>query len=107
MDFFLKYKIIILRSVGVLMLLIGFAVHFWATPKMAVSQNEIAAANVARMEASVAGHSKNTKDAKPDMSTFTKSLMSAQEQRARYITVFAMIMGVLFLGYSFLKKEEN
>ena len=96
----------IVRSVGVVMLLIGFAVHFWATPKMGLSENEIAAANVARMEASVKGHSKSVKKAKPDMSHFTKALTSAQQQKARYITIFAMILGILFLGYSFLKKEE-
>ncbi len=107
MDFFFKHKIVILRTIGVLMLLIGFGVHFWATPKTRVSENEIAAANVARMEASVAGSSKSVKSARPDMSTFRKSLMSVQEQRTRYITILAMVIGVLFLGYSFLKKEED
>ena len=107
MEFFLKHKVILLRSIGILMLLVGFAVHFWARPQMGVTENEIAAANVARMEASVAGHSKSVKKSKPDMSHFTKSLTSAQQQRAKYITIIAMLMGILFLGYSFLKKEEN
>ncbi len=107
MEFFLKHKIIILRSLGIIMLLVGFAVHFWTTPKMGVSENEIAAANVARMEASIAGHSKSAKKAKPDMSHFTKSLTNAQQQRAKYITIFAMLLGILFLIFSFLKKEED
>ena len=107
MDFFLKHKIIILRTVGALILLIGFAVHFWVTPKTVASENEIAAANVARMEASVAGHSKSVKKAKPDMSHFTKSLANAQRQQTRYITVFAMVFGVLFLLLSFFKKEDS
>lgn len=107
MEFFLKHKVMILRSVGVLMLLIGFAVHYWVTPKTGASENEIAAANVARMEASVAGHSKSVKTAKPDMSHFTKSLADAQRQRTKYITIFAMVLGGLFLLLSFLKKEDS
>jgi len=107
MEFFLKHKIIILRSIGVVLLLIGFAVHFWTRPKTGASENAIAAANVARMEASVAGYAKSVKKAKPDMSHFTKSLTSAQQQRAKYITIFAMVLGVLLLGASFLKKEED
>jgi len=104
MEFFLKHKIIILRTLGIIMLLVGFAVHFWVTPKMGVSENEIAAANIARMEASVKGSVKKTKS---DISHITKALSQAQQQRAKYITIFAMILGVLFLAYSFLKKEEN
>ena len=107
MEFFTKHKIIILRSLGVVMLLIGFAVHFWTNPQKVMSANEIAAANVARMEASVKGNAKNVTKAKPDMSTFTKALTTAQQERARYITIFAMILGILFLGYSFMKKEED
>ncbi|WP_457749280.1 hypothetical protein [Sulfurimonas sp.] len=107
MDFFLKHKIIIVRTIGIIMLLLGFVIHFWAMPKMLVSENEIAAANVARMEASVKGRTAVAKKIKPDMSHFTKALVSAQQERMRYITIFAMILGVLFLGYSFLKKEEH
>ena len=107
MEFFLKHKVIVLRSIGILMLLVGFAVHFWTRPQTAVTENEIAAANVARMEASVAGHSKSTKKAQPDLSHLTKSLTRAQQQQAKYITIFAMILGILLLIFSFLKKEEN
>lgn len=107
MEFFLKHKIVILRSAGALMLLIGFVIHFWAIPKSAVSVNEIAAANVARIEASVSGHTTSTKKAKPDMSTFSESLTKAQAQKTKYLTILAMVFGVLFLGYSFLKKEED
>lgn len=107
MEFFTKHKIIILRLVGVVILLIGFVVHFWSQPQKGVSINEIAAANVARMEASVKGDTKYTTKAKSDMSTFTKSLTTLQQERTRYITIFAMILGILFLGYSFIKKEED
>jgi len=107
MEFFFKHKIVIVRTVGILMLLIGFAVHFWMTPQRAVDANTVAAANVARMEASVSGHKQSSAKAKPDMSTFSKSLTSVQEQRKKYLTIFAMLLGILFLGYSFLKKEES
>ena len=107
MEFFTKHKIIILRLVGVVILLIGFAVHFWSQPQKGISVNEIAAANVARMEASVKGDTKYTTKVKPDMSTFAKALTTAQQERARYITIFAMILGIVFLGYSFIKKEED
>ena len=92
---------------GVVILLIGFVVHFWSQPQKGVSINEIAVANVARMEASVKGDTKYTTKAKSDMSTFTKSLTTLQQERTRYITIFAMILGIVFLGYSFIKKEED
>ena len=107
MEFFTKHKIIILRFVGVVILLIGCAVHFWSQPQKGVSVNEIAAANVARMEASIKGDTKYTTKVKSDMSTFTKALTTVQQERTRYITIFAMILGILFLGYSFIKKEED
>ncbi|WP_434637503.1 hypothetical protein MLC35_01700 [Sulfurimonas sp. NW7] len=107
MEFFLKHKIVILRSVGIFMFFIGFAVHFWTTPKIAMSANEVAAANVARIEASVSGHLPGVKKAKPDIATFRESLVSAQQQQKKYLTIFAMLLGVLFLGYSFIKKEQD
>ena len=108
MDFFLRYKLIILRSFGLFMLLTGFIIHFWITPQMvAVSKNDIAAANVARMQASVLGDSVSVKKKKRDISHLSKSLASAQQKQLRYLTVFVMIVGGLFLGYSLLKKEED
>ena len=107
-EIFIKNKIIIFRTAGTLMLIVGFAVYFWTTPKEALSQNEIAAANVARMEASVSGKSSTT--AKPEKSSSTKilqELKNAQKKQLRYFTILTMIFGVGFLGYSFIKKKED
>ena len=107
MEFFLKYKIVILRTLGALMLVVGFAIHFWVTPKKGLSENDRAAANVARMEAKVKGTSNATSKSKPDHSKFMDKLKNTQEQQMRYLTILSMLIGVLFLGYSFLKKEEE
>ena len=107
MDFFLKYKTVILRTAGALMLVVGFAVHFWVTPKEGFTKSELAAANVARMEAKVrGGSSKSAKSAKKNDSKYLDELKNTQEKQMRYLTIIAMVLGVGFLGYSFVKKEE-
>jgi flagellar basal body-associated protein FliL len=108
LKFFKKHKKIILRVVGVLMLLVGFVVPFWTVPKKGISKEELAAANVARMEASVAGSSQSaTKQAKPKESPFMKEFKNTKQKQLEYLTIAAMIFGVGFLLYSFVKKEEE
>lgn len=108
MDFFKKHKILILRSAGALMLLVGFVVHFWVTPKEGLTQNEIAAQNVARMEASVRGTSSGSKKQhKPDTSKFLEEFKNTQAKQMQYLTIIAMVFGVGFLGYSFIKKDDE
>lgn len=108
MEIFLKYKIVIFRSLGGLMLLIGFSVHFWATPKEGISANEIAAANVARMEAKVAGqNSQQSKASKKNDSKYLDELKNTQAKQMQYLTIVAMILGIGFLGYSFIPKRED
>ena len=107
MDFLLKHKITILRSLGAVMLLIGLGVHFWLKPVAGLSENEIAAANIARMEASTIGDSKRGKKSQSNLTHITKSFTKAQQQQAKYITIFAMIMGVFFLIFSFIFKEKD
>ena len=107
MEFFNKNKILIFRGAGALMLLIGFVIHFWVTPKEGFTQNEIAAANVARMEAKVSGGSSSSKKStKKDDSKFLQELKNTQAKQIRYLTITAMILGIGFLGYSFVKKKE-
>lgn len=106
MEFFLKHKTVIVRSVGVVMLLIGFVAFFWATPKEGISANEIAAANVARMEAKISGSSSSQTKASPSDSKFLEKLKETQANQLKYLTIAMMIFGVGFLGYSFIKKEE-
>ena len=106
MEFFLKYKQIILRAVGVLLLLIGFVIHFWSMPQEVMSKNDRAAANLARMEKSVQSHSNSSKSKKkPDSSKFLKELKDQQEKQMQYLTIIMMILGASSLGYSFFKRK--
>ena len=98
-----------MRSLGALMLVIGFTIHFWATPKEGISANDRAAANVARMEAKVKGQSSaQSKASKKSDSNFLDELKDTQAKQLQYLTIIAMILGVGSLGYSFMpKKQEN
>jgi len=109
LEFLKKHKILLFRVVGTMMLLGGFVVNFWLTPKEAYTQNELAALNVARMEAKVAGGSSTSsgKKAQPDTSKYIEELKNAQAKQMEYLTIMAMIFGVGFLGYSFIKKKED
>ena len=107
MEFFLKNKIVIIRTVGFLMLLVGFSVHFWATPKEGLSKNEIAAANIARMESVVSrGSGQSLKSQKKDNTKFLETLKNTQKKQIQYLTIISMILGVGFLGYSFIPKRD-
>ena len=105
-EIFLKHKTVIFRSLGAVMLVVGFASYFWTTPKKVVVENEIAAANVARMEARVTGVSSAT-SAKPKSSSsdILKHLKDTQEAQTRYLTILAMVFGIGFLAYSFVGKK--
>jgi len=108
MEFFLKHKIIILRTIGALMLVVGFAAHFWVTPKKVISENDRAAANIARMEAKAKGtSSKPSKSTKKDDSKYLETMKNTQEKQMQYLTIIAMVLGVGSLGYSFVRKEED
>jgi hypothetical protein len=108
MEFFKQYQTLILRSIGALMLVIGFVIHFWATPKKGISENELAAANVARMEAQVKGSSPSSKKStKADSSKFLEKLKTQREKQLEYLTIFVMLLGVGSLGYSFLVKKSD
>jgi len=107
-EYFLKHQQIILRTAGALFLLIGFVIHFWVVPQKGVSKNDRAAANLARMEASVAGSSTpKAAKKKSDTSKFLKELKKTQEQQVEYLTIIIMILGAGSLGYSFIKKKDE
>ena len=108
MDFFLQYKTVITRTLGVIMLVVGLAVHFWVTPKEGLSENDKAAARVARMEAQVKSSGSGSKKTKEkDTSKFMEKMKSTQEKQMQYMTILAMAFGVGFLGYSFIPKKEE
>ena len=108
-EIFLKYKIVIFRVLGVIMLLVGFAIYFWETPKEGMSQSEIAAANVARMEASVSGSSSSSakETIKPNGSKFLEEFKNSKKKQLEYLTIFSMIFGAVFLFYSFFGKSKS
>lgn len=106
MEFFFKYKIEILRVVGVLFLLSGFVIHFWVVPQPVATQNDLAAANLARMEASVSSTSVSSSKKASKESSFLKEFKEKQKQQLQYVTIFVMLLGAAALGGSFLKKKE-
>lgn len=107
MEFFLKHKTVILRSVGGFLLAVGFVSYFWTMPEKALSANDRAAANVARMEAKASGSSSTKAPAKKESSAFLDKLKKTQATQLKYLTITMMVFGVGFLGYSFIKKEEE
>lgn len=109
LEFFKKHKIVIFRVTGVLMLLVGFIVHFWLSPKEGYTQNELAALNVARMEVRVAGGSStsSSKKAQLDTSKYMQELKNAQAKQMEYFNIIVMVFGICFLGYSFIRKKED
>ena len=107
MEFFLKNKIVIIRTMGFLMLFIGFAIHFWVTPKEGLSKNEIAAANIARMESVVSrGNGQSSNPQKRDDTKFLETLKNTQKKQIQYLTILSMIFGIGFLIYSFIPKRN-
>ena len=103
MEYFLKNKTVIMRVLGSVMLVVGFAIHFWVTPQEGLSKNQRAATNVARMEARMAPKGTNISNSqKKDDSKFLKELKNTQEKQMQYLTILAMVFGVAFLGYSFI-----
>lgn len=108
MNILLRYKTIIIRSLGAIMLIVGFAVHFWETPKEGLSENDKAAARVARMESKVKSSGSGEKKSKEkDSSKFMDKMKSTQAKQMQYLTILAMVFGVGFLGYSFISKKEE
>ena len=90
------------------MLIVGFSIHFWVTPSKGLSENDKAAARVARMEASTKGKSSSTSKAKKENdSKFLDKLKETQAKQMEYMTVLAMVFGVGFLGYSFIPRKET
>ena len=107
MNFFFKHKIILLRTIGFIALVVGFAIHFWVTPKEGISENEVAAANLARIERQVKGSGASQKSTQKDNSKFLEKFKKQQQKQMQYLTILAMIVGAGFLGYSFLPKKED
>ncbi|MDK9693197.1 MAG: hypothetical protein OEL19_02970 [Sulfurimonas sp.] len=106
-EIFYKYKQAIFRFLGAMMLVFGVVAHFWSVPKEGFSENDIAAANVARMEASVMVESNSKQKQKADASKFVEELKNTQEKQQEQFTIISIIFGVIFLLYSFILKHDS
>ena len=104
-EFINKHKIIFLRSVGILLFLTGVVSLFWSKPEKAMTENEIAEANIARVEAALP-KSASSAVKKSQQSPFMKAYKEKQQEHIRYLVIALMVGGVLFFGYSFIKKRE-
>ncbi|WP_345993439.1 hypothetical protein [Sulfurimonas sp. HSL-1716] len=93
------------RTIGILFLVGGIAALFWTKPDTALTENQIAEANIARMEASLPKSVVSAKK-KPKPPSFMKAYKEKQKEHIRYLVIFFIISGIVFLAYSFIKKRE-
>jgi len=100
-----KYQQVIIRTVGAFILIVAIVIHFWSTPDEGVSEAKVAAANVARMEASIAGSSTQSKSKKAEELPLMHKYIQEKEKQFEYLTLVAMLLGGGFFLYSFVKKE--
>lgn len=91
----LAYKI-----TGANFLLMALVLLFWSQPKAGLSENEKAAANVARMEAKTKGRVSSSA-----AGNIMKEHHESQKKQLRIFLIIMTISGAAFLGYGFLKKE--
>lgn len=106
-EIFIKNKIVILRTLGMLMLVIAFVVHFWATPKEGFTKNEMAQRNLDRMESHALRDSgASSKPQKSSSAKVMQELKNKQKKQMEYLTIIVMILGIGSLGYSFIKPKS-
>ena len=91
------------KIMGANFLVMAVVLLFWSQPKEGLSENEKAAANVARMEARMSG----TSVTKPSsQSNFMKEYRQSQKAQLQIFIVIMVVAGAGFLLYGFLKKED-
>lgn len=91
------------KIMGANFLVMALILLFWSQPKESMSEDEKAAANVARMEAQVSGNSQKKASQPP---SFMKEYKQTQKTQLRIFLIFMVISGTGFLAYGFLKKED-
>ncbi len=104
---FYENHIVVTRLIGVLLLLGATVLFFWGNPTssgMSIEEQR-AAERVARMEArvqSVAAHA-----AKAPKVDYAKAYSEHTKTQTRLMLIMMMLLGALFLGYSFIKKRKS
>lgn len=106
MEYFLKHQKMILRIAGAVMLVVGLSLYFWAAPEKGLSENEKAAANLARMEAATQGGASKSVKTQPPSHKIAASLRETRKQQLRTLMLMVIALGGGFLVFSFLRKEE-
>ena len=91
------------KIMGVNFLVMALVLLFWSQPKEGMSEDEKAAANVARMEAQASDNSQKKVSQSP---SFMKDYKQTQKTQLRVFLIFMVISGTGFLVYGFLKKED-
>ncbi len=104
-EYFKKHQHIIMRIAGASVLLVTLVIHFWSAPKEGASEAKVAAANVARMEASVVGSGVQSKTKSPEKAPLMQKYIEEKEKQFEYLSLLAMLFGGGFFLYSFVKKE--
>ncbi len=102
LEWFKRNKKLAYKITGVNFLLMALVLLFWSQPKESFSENEKAAANVARMEAQASSAGGSKPSAPPN---FMQEHQETQKKQLRIFLIIMVIAGAGFLGYGFLKKE--
>lgn len=103
-DWYLNNKRLALKLMGGNFLVMALVLLFWSAPQESASENERAAANVARMEARMQGKGTAPKDNRVNL---LGKHMEKQQQQLRVLLILMVIAGAGFLAYGFLKKDDN
>ena len=99
MNLLKKYQKILSLSIGIGCIIVYFTLYFWNNSKGAVlSENELAARNVARMEANVHGSTATSS------SSNLKSMAFTPKEVGNDLLLLLLIIGVGFSAYGFIKK---
>ena len=102
-----KHKKVVARTLGILLLVGGIAALFWEKKDTAlIEANKAAEANIKRMEASLP-HSSGSVKKQESHSPYMKAYLQKQQEHLRYLVILAIIGGIVFLGYSFIKKKDD
>ncbi len=92
------------KIMGVNFLVMALVLLFWSQPKEGMSENEKAAANVARMEAKASGNSQEKASQPP---SFMKDYKQTQKTQLRVFLILMVISGAGFLAYGYVNKEDS
>ena len=92
------------KITGANFLVMAFVLLFWSQPKVGMSENEKAAANVARMEGRSGGTDEIKQMNAEKSANFMKEYQENQKANLRIVLIIMAALGTGFLAYGFIKK---